>query len=146
MLGLLSGLIKPSTGNIILHGNVASILDVGFGFHPDLTGQENIFFYGRLLGLSKSNISSLYDEIVEFSEIGNFIDLPVKKYSSGMYLRLAMSVALHSGRDIMIFDEVISVGDAEFRLKVADKLHDLRKKGLTLVVASHSMNEYTADM
>ena len=141
LLGMLSGIIKPSEGSIKLHGKIASILDVGSGFHPDLTGRENVFFFGKLLGLSSASIQSLFRQIWDFSEIGDYINLPVKKYSNGMYLRLAISVALHSDCDIMLIDEVISVGDAQFKLKVANRLNTLKQNGVTLVVASHSTNE-----
>lgn len=141
LLGLLSGIIKPSTGQIKLTGKVSSILDVGSGFHPELTGRENVLLMGKMLGLNNSEISSLTSEIIKFSEIEGFIDLPIKKYSSGMYLRLAMAVALHTKNEILIIDEVISVGDVEFKLKIMDKLSKMRQDGLTMVLASHNMNE-----
>lgn len=141
LLKILSGIIKPTGGEVYLSGNTTSILEVGTGFHPDLTGKENVFFNGQLMGMSQKLIIERYAEIVEFSGIGNFIENPVKNYSSGMYLRLAMSIALHSNVDVLIVDEIMSVGDAEFRMKLVERIQLLIKNGMSIILASHNVNE-----
>ncbi len=141
LLKILSGIIKPTGGQVYLNGNTTSILEVGTGFHPDLTGKENVFFNGQLMGMSQKLIIERYAEIVEFSGIGKFIENPVKNYSSGMYLRLAMSIALHSNVDVLIVDEIMSVGDAEFRMKLVERIQLLIKNGMSIILASHNVNE-----
>jgi len=141
LLKILSGITSPTSGSVEIHGRVAAILDVGTGFHPDLSGRENIYLSGTLIGMTKEEINSRYNQIVEFSGIGNFIETPVKFYSSGMYIRLAFSIIAFLEADIMIFDEVIAVGDAEFNLQCKKKLEELIRAGKTLIIASHNMNE-----
>ena len=139
-LKLLSRITEPTTGNIRLRGRVASLLEVGTGFHPELTGRENIFLNGAILGMSRVEIKSKFDEIVEFSEIGKFLDTPVKRYSSGMYVRLAFAVAAHLEPEILIVDEVLAVGDAEFQKKCLGKMEDVSsKEGRTVILVSHQM-------
>jgi lipopolysaccharide transport system ATP-binding protein len=139
LLKILSRVVEPTKGTIKLNGKTASLLEVGTGFHPELTGRENIFFNGSMLGMSRKEIQSKFNEIVEFSEIGQFIDTPVKFYSSGMYVRLAFSVAAHLDPDILILDEVLSVGDASFQQKSMKKIRSTMENGTTVLFVSHSM-------
>ena len=139
LLKILSGITKPSIGEVELNGTVASILDIGTGFHPDLTGRENVFLRGELLGMSINEISSIFNKIVEFSEIGDFLDTAVKHYSSGMFLRLAFSIIIHLKADILILDEVMSVGDLGFRKKCESYLNETNNK--TIIIVGHNINE-----
>jgi lipopolysaccharide transport system ATP-binding protein len=140
MLKLLSRITEPTTGRIHLRGRVASLLEVGTGFHPELTGRENIFLNGSILGMTRLEIKRRFDEIVEFSEIGKFLDTPVKRYSSGMYVRLAFAVAAHLEPEILIVDEVLAVGDAEFQKKCLGKMEDVStNQGRTVIIVSHQM-------
>lgn len=139
LLKILSRIVDPTEGEIVLNGRVASLLEVGTGFHPDLTGRENVYFNGSMLGMSKKEISKKFNDIVEFAEIEKFIDTPVKFYSSGMYVRLAFSVAAHLDPDILILDEVLSVGDASFQKKSLQKITETMEKGCTVLFVSHSM-------
>jgi lipopolysaccharide transport system ATP-binding protein len=139
-LKLLSRITEPTTGRITLRGRVASLLEVGTGFHPELTGRENIYLNGAILGMSRVEIKRKFDEIVEFSEISKFLDTPVKRYSSGMYVRLAFAVAAHLEPEILIVDEVLAVGDAEFQKKCLGKMEDVSTKdGRTVLLVSHQM-------
>jgi len=122
LLKILARIVDPTHGSIEMHGRVAGLLEVGTGFHPELTGRENVYFNGSMLGMSRQEISQKFDEIVEFSEIEKFLDTPVKFYSSGMYVRLAFSVAAHLDPDILILDEVLSVGDAGFQKKLINSI------------------------
>jgi lipopolysaccharide transport system ATP-binding protein len=140
MLKMLSRITLPTEGRIELHGRTTSLLEVGTGFHPELTGRENIFLNGTLLGLSRWDIFNRYDEIVEFSGIAPFIDTPVKRYSSGMFVRLAFSVAAHLDPEILIIDEVLAVGDMEFQRKSLDKMEETALRGRTVVFVSHDMS------
>ena len=141
LLKLISRVTAPTKGEIRLHGRVASMLEVGTGFHPELTGRENVYLNGAILGMSKSEISKKFDEIVEFAEMGQFIDTPVKRYSSGMFVKLAFSVAAHLDSEIMIMDEVLAVGDAKFQKKCLDKMDDeANSAGRTILYVSHNMN------
>lgn len=141
LLKLLSKVTKPSTGNIKLRGRIAALLEVGTGFHPELTGRENIFLNGAILGMTKSEIKNQFDKIVEFSGVGQYIDTPVKRYSSGMYVRLAFAVAAHLKQEILIVDEVLAVGDAEFQKKCLGKMHDISlNEGRTVLFVSHNMS------
>lgn len=140
LLKVLSRIIEPSSGEITIRGNVASLLEVGTGFHPELTGRENIFFNGAILGMSQKEIRAKFDDIVEFSEVEKFLDTPVKFYSSGMYVRLAFSVAAHLDPDILIVDEVLAVGDAAFQKKCLGKMRDVAGEGRTVLFVSHSMS------
>lgn len=140
LLKILSQITPPTEGEIILRGRVGSILEVGTGFHPELTGRENIFLNGAILGMKKKEIAQKFDEIVEFAGIGKFLDTPVKYYSSGMYVRLAFSVAAHMEPDILIVDEVLAVGDVEFQKKCLGKMDEITKKeGRTILFVSHNM-------
>lgn len=141
LLKLLSRVTAPTTGEIGLDGRVTSMLEVGTGFHGELTGRENIYMNGAILGMSKAEIDKKIDDIIEFSECGQFIDTPVKRYSSGMYVKLAFSVAAHLDSEIMIMDEVLAVGDMAFQKKCLDKMNDVsRTEGRTILYVSHNMN------
>lgn len=139
MLKILSRITEPSRGRIRLNGRVASLLEVGTGFHPELTGRENIFLNGAILGMSKVEIRRKFDAIVEFAEVERFLDTPVKRYSSGMYVRLAFSVAAHLESDILIVDEVLAVGDAGFQKKCMGKMESVANEGRTILFVSHNM-------
>lgn len=137
LLKILSRTTGPTLGVVRTKGRMSSLLEVGTGFHPELTGRENVFVNGAILGMSKKEVRQKFDEIVEFSEIGDFLDTPVKRYSSGMYVRLAFSVAAHLRSDIMILDEVLAVGDARFQKKCQDKLKAAVAEGRTILFVSH---------
>lgn len=140
LLKILSGITPPTKGEVHMHGRVASLLEVGTGFHPELTGRENIFLNGAILGMTKKEIARKFDDIVAFSGIEKFLDTPVKHYSSGMYVRLAFSVAAHMEPDILIVDEVLAVGDAEFQKKSLGKMEEVtEKEGRTILFVSHDM-------
>jgi lipopolysaccharide transport system ATP-binding protein len=139
LLKLLSKITLPTTGQIKIKGKLSSLLEVGTGFHPELTGRENIFLNGAILGMSKAEIKSKFDEIVDFSSIAEFIDTPVKRYSSGMYVRLAFAVAANLSAEIIIVDEVLAVGDAEFQKKCIGKMREVSNSGRTLIFVSHNM-------
>jgi len=140
LLKLISRITAPSEGIIGLNGRVASMLEVGTGFHPELTGRENIYMNGAILGMTKKEIDSKMDDIIEFSECRRFIDTPVKRYSSGMYVKLAFSVAAHLDSEIMIMDEVLAVGDVAFQNKCIEKMRDVATSGRTILYVSHNMN------
>ena len=140
LLKVLSRVTDPTEGFCEIHGRVGSLLEVGTGFHPELTGHENIFLNGAILGMHRSEIQRKFAEIVEFSEVGQFIDTPVKRYSSGMYLRLAFSVAAHLEPEILVVDEVLAVGDAEFQRKCLGKMSDVAQEGRTVLFVSHNMS------
>jgi lipopolysaccharide transport system ATP-binding protein len=139
LLKILSRITAPTEGRIRLRGRVASLLEVGTGFHPELTGRENIFLNGAILGMTKAEIRRKFDEIVDFSEIETFLDTPVKRYSSGMYVRLAFAVAAHLEPEVLIVDEVLAVGDAEFQKKCLGKMHDVATTGRTVLFVSHNL-------
>jgi lipopolysaccharide transport system ATP-binding protein len=139
LLKLLSRITEPTSGRAILRGRVASLLEVGTGFHPELTGRENIFLNGAILGMRKAEITAKFDEIVAFAELDKFIDTPVKRYSSGMYVRLAFAVAAHLDPEILLIDEVLAVGDASFQKKCLGKMSDVAKAGRTVLFVSHNM-------
>jgi lipopolysaccharide transport system ATP-binding protein len=139
LLKILSRITEPTAGRIELRGRVASLLEVGTGFHPDLTGRENIFLNGAILGMRRAEIRRKFDAIVEFAEVARFIDTPVKHYSSGMYLRLAFSVAAHLDGEILVVDEVLAVGDVAFQQKCLGKLQDVSRGGRTVLFISHNM-------
>ncbi len=141
ILKVLSRITSPTSGLIKINGRVSSLLEVGTGFHPDLTGKENIFLNGAILGMTKSEIFERYNEIVDFSEVAKYIDTPVKRYSSGMRIRLAFSVAAHLNNDILLVDEVLAVGDAQFRDKCIKKMNNLSSSdGKTVIFVSHNLN------
>jgi len=140
LLKILSRVTSPTSGEVRIKGRVASLLEVGTGFHPELTGRENIFLNGSIFGMSKKEIQNKFDEIVDFSGVEKFIDTPVKRYSSGMYVRLAFSIAAHLDPEILIIDEVLAVGDAEFQKKCLGKMEDVSKgQGRTILFVSHNM-------
>ncbi len=139
LLKILSRITEPTSGEVMLHGRVASLLEVGTGFHPELTGRENIYLNGTILGMQKTEIDRKFDEIVAFSEIEKFLDTPVKRYSSGMYVRLAFAVAAHLEPEILLVDEVLAVGDAAFQKKCLGKMGDVAKEGRTVLFVSHNM-------
>lgn len=139
LLKILSRITEPTTGRISTRGQVASLLEVGTGFHPELTGRENIYLNGAILGMSKAEINNKFDEIVAFAEVEKFLDTPVKRYSSGMYVRLAFAVAAHLEPEILIVDEVLAVGDAQFQKKCLGKMQDVGKEGRTVLFVSHNM-------
>lgn len=140
MLKILSRVTSPTKGEVSIKGRIASLLEVGTGFHPELTGRENIYLNGAILGMSKREIQSKFDEIVDFSGIEEFIETPVKRYSSGMYVRLAFAVAAHLDPEILIVDEVLAVGDIEFQKKCLGKISDVSKMGRTVLLVSHNMD------
>jgi lipopolysaccharide transport system ATP-binding protein len=139
LLKLLSRITEPTEGRAVLRGRMASLLEVGTGFHPDLTGRENIFLNGAILGMKRAEIARKFDEIVEFSEIAGFLDTPVKRYSSGMYVRLAFAVAAHLEPEILVIDEVLAVGDAAFQKKCLGKMQDVATHGRTVLFVSHNL-------
>jgi lipopolysaccharide transport system ATP-binding protein len=143
LLKIMSRITEPTSGRIGIKGRVASLLEVGTGFHPELTGRENIFLNGAILGMSKVEIKRKFDEIVDFAEVEKFLDTPVKRYSSGMYVRLAFAVAAHLEPEILIVDEVLAVGDSQFQKKCLGKMEDVGKKGRTVLFVSHSMGLIT---
>jgi len=140
LLKILSRVTEPTEGVVEVNGRVGSLLEVGTGFHPELTGRENIYLNGAILGMKRYEINRKFDEIVEFSEVADFIDTPVKRYSSGMYLRLAFAVAAHLEPEILVVDEVLAVGDAEFQRKCIGKMSDVSKEGRTVLFVSHNMS------
>ncbi len=139
LLKILSRITKPTRGKVLIDGNISSLLEVGTGFHPELTGRENIYLNGSILGMKKEEISRKFDEIVAFAEIEKFLDTPVKHYSSGMYVRLAFAVAAHMEPDILLVDEVLAVGDIAFQKKCLGKMQDIGKEGRTILFISHQM-------
>ena len=140
LLKILSRITQQTTGEITLRGRIASLLEVGTGFHPDLSGRENIFLNGAILGMTKAEIRRKLDEIIEFAEIEQFIDTPVKRYSSGMYVRLAFAVAAHLEPEILVIDEVLAVGDAQFQKKCLGKMSEVARAGRTVLFVSHNMD------
>ena len=141
LLKVLSRITEPTSGRISIKGRVASLLEVGTGFHPELTGRENIYLNGAILGMSRADVRKKFDEIVDFSEVEKFLDTPVKRYSSGMYVRLAFAVAAHMEPEILIVDEVLAVGDAQFQRKCLGKMEDVSKKGgRTVLFVSHNIS------
>ena len=139
ILKLLSGIMKPTRGSLKVNGRLSALIEVGAGFHPDLTGRENIFLNGAILGMTKQEIRSKFDEIVAFSGVADFIDTPVKRYSSGMYARLGFSIAVHVEPDILIVDEVLSVGDYTFQRKCLEKMNSIINAGATVIFVSHNL-------
>ncbi|MBL8158372.1 ABC transporter ATP-binding protein [bacterium] len=141
LLKILNRITEPTDGEVVIRGRISSLLEVGTGFHPELTGRENIYFSGAILGMKRSEIARKFDEIVAFAEVDKFLDTPVKRYSSGMQVRLAFSVAVHMEPDILLIDEVLAVGDAEFQRKCLAKIHEsARKYGRTILFVSHNLD------
>ena len=139
LLKVLSRITEPSEGRVTMKGRVASLLEVGTGFHPELTGRENIYLNGAVLGMARAEVRRKFDEIVEFAEVERFLDTPVKRYSSGMYVRLAFAVAAFLEQDILVVDEVLAVGDTEFQKKCLGKMSDVAHGGRTILFVSHNM-------
>ncbi len=144
LLKVLSRITEPTSGKIHINGRIASLLEVGTGFHPELTGRENIYLNGAILGMSHKEIKAKFDEIVAFAEVDKFLDTPVKRYSSGMYVRLAFSVAAHLEPEILVVDEVLAVGDVEFQKKCLGKMQSVSKEGRTIIFVSHNMPAITS--
>jgi len=141
LLQIIAGILQPTTGRVIAHGRVAPLIQLGVGFNPELTGYENIFLNASLYGFLNREIKPLVHDIVEFSELGNFIDTPLKNYSSGMQMRLGFSVAVHLQPDILLADEILAVGDESFQKKCLAKIAEMRNHGMTLILVSHSMEQ-----
>lgn len=144
LLKCLANIYFPNKGSITHFGKIAAMLEVGSGFHTELSGRENIFLNGSILGMSKREITSKLDEIIDFSGVEKFIDQPVKNYSSGMYVRLGFAIAINVNPDILVVDEVLAVGDAEFQGKCFDKFRDLKKQGKTVILVTHDMSSVKA--
>ncbi len=138
ILKLIANVTYPDKGEIIVNGKIAPLIEIGAGFHPDLTGRENIYMNGAILGMSIKEIKTKIENIIEFSGIEDFIDMPVKKYSSGMYLRLAFSIAIHSDADIYLFDEILAVGDESFKKQCYSEIEKLKKQNKTMIIVSHN--------
>ena len=139
LLKLMTKIIYPNNGEIVTNGKLTSLLELGAGFHPDFSGRENIYFNASIFGLTRKEIDERLDSIIEFSELGTFIDNPVRTYSSGMYMRLAFSVAINVNADILLIDEILSVGDQHFQEKCFKKMQELKEQGKTMVFVTHSM-------
>ncbi len=138
LLKIICKILYPTTGSVQVNGKVSSLLELGAGFIPDYTGRDNVYLNGSILGLSREEIDKRFDSIVEFSEIGEFIDQPVRNYSSGMYMRLAYSVAVSSNPEVLLIDEILAVGDSKFKEKGLNRILELKEKGTTIVFVSHS--------
>lgn len=141
LLKIMSGILKPTSGRMIVHGRIAALIELGAGFHPEITGRENIYINGIMLGLTRREIDARFDRIVEFAEIGEFLDQPVKTYSSGMYVRLGFAVAVHVDPEVLLIDEVLSVGDEEFSAKCIAKIQEMKYRGVTLVFVTHQLDQ-----
>jgi ABC-type polysaccharide/polyol phosphate transport system ATPase subunit len=139
MLKCVAGITKPTTGRVIVNGRISALIELGAGFHPEISGRENVFINGIMLGLSKREITRRFDEIVDFAELHDFIDAPVKTYSSGMYMRLGFAVAIHVDPDVLLVDEVLAVGDEGFTHKCLDKFAEFRRRGKTILIVTHSL-------
>ncbi len=139
MLKLVAGVSVPTKGNIMVNGKIAPLIELGAGFHPELTGRENVYLNGIILGMKREYIKKKFEEIVDFAELWDFIDQPVKHYSSGMYLRLAFAVAVHTEPDILLVDEILAVGDTKFQEKCLKKINDIVSNGATLIIVSHDL-------
>ena len=144
LLKVLGGIIQPTEGTVEQRGRVAALLELGAGFHPDLTGRENVFLNGSVLGLSREQVEEQFAAILEFSGVGDFIDTQVKFYSSGMYVRLAFAIAVHTDPDILLVDEVLAVGDEQFQQKCLDKIREFQTEGRTIIIVSHALDQISA--
>jgi ABC-type polysaccharide/polyol phosphate transport system ATPase subunit len=141
LLKLLTGIIEPTSGQIAVNGRISALLELGAGFHPDLTGRENVYLNGSILGFTKADMDSVFDDILEFSEMERFIDVPVKHYSSGMYMRLGFSIAIHVRPDVLIVDEILAVGDEAFQRRCLDRIHEMKRRGVTIILVSHNLTQ-----
>jgi len=139
LLKCLTGILMPDKGSVTVKGRISALLELGAGFHPELSGRENVFMNGAILGLSKKEITAKFDDIVEFAGLENFIDTPVKNYSSGMFVRLGFAVAAHVEPEVLLIDEVLSVGDESFQRKCAERIEQFRREGRTIVFVSHGL-------
>ena len=139
-LKLVAGITKPTTGTVKVEGRISALIELGAGFHPEISGRENVFINGIMLGLTKREVARRFDEIVEFAEMQQFIDAPVKTYSSGMYMRLGFAVAIHVDPDVLLVDEVLAVGDEGFTHKCLDKFGEFKRRGKTILLVTHSLN------
>ena len=144
LLKVIAGVTQPTQGKVVIEGKIAPLIELGAGFHPQLTGRENIYLNGSIFGLSKKQINEIFDEIVSFSELERFIDTPVKHYSSGMYMRLGFSVAVHTPFDILLTDEILAVGDADFQEKCINKMNSFKKQGKIIIFVSHALETVAA--
>lgn len=140
LLKLLTRIIEPSSGTIFVNGRISALLELGAGFHPDLTGRENIYLNGSVLGFDRADMDRIFDDIVDFSELVRFIDIPVKHYSSGMYMRLGFSIAIHVQPDILMVDEILAVGDQAFQLRCLDKINEMKRRGVTIILVTHTLD------
>ena len=143
-LKILAGVTQQTAGRVAVNGKLGALIEVGAGFHPELSGRENVFLNGSILGMKKADIAKKFDEIVAFAEVEQFIDTPVKHYSSGMYVRLGFAIAVHNDPEILLIDEVLAVGDLAFQRKCFDKMKELKASGRTIVLISHSMSQIEA--
>jgi ABC-type polysaccharide/polyol phosphate transport system ATPase subunit len=141
LLKVIAGIFEPTSGEVVVKGRVASLLELGAGFHPDLTGRENIFLNGSVYGLGRQEMRQRLEPIIEFAELGDFIDVPIKHYSSGMYVRLGFAVAIHTEPDVLLVDEVLAVGDQAFQQKCIDRIYDLRQNGISIMLVSHNLSD-----
>jgi ABC-type polysaccharide/polyol phosphate transport system ATPase subunit len=139
-LKLLARTIEPTSGSVIMRGRISALIELGAGFHPELTGKDNLFVNGIILGMTRNDLKQRFDDIVAFAELEHFIDIPVKFYSSGMYLRLAFAIAINVNADIMLLDEVLAVGDQSFQTKCMQRIQELKRNGVTIVFVSHDLN------
>jgi ABC-2 type transport system ATP-binding protein len=140
ILKLIAGVMAPTTGDVLVRGRVSPLIELAVGFHPDLTGRENVFLNASILGMTNRDIRAHLPAIIEFAELGDFMDTPVKRYSSGMYVRLGFSVAVHSSPDILLIDEALAVGDAGFQAKCLGRIEEFQKQGVTIVLVSHALD------
>lgn len=143
LLKIIGGILDPTAGSVYSRGSIAALLELGAGFHPDLTGRENVFLNASILGLTREQTAEKFDDIVDFSGIGDFIDTQVKFYSSGMYVRLAFAVAIHTEPDILLVDEVLAVGDEQFQMKCMNKISEFQRDGRTIILVTHSPGHIT---
>lgn len=141
ILKLIAGVTKPSDGRITVNGKVAPLIELGAGFHPELTGRENVYLNGSILGIKRKQMDKLYKDIVEFAELEDFMDEPIKHYSSGMYMRLAFAVAVAETPDILLVDEILAVGDVKFQNKCLRRMHEFLKQGATMIMVSHNLDQ-----